>query len=153
MSEFDQLQKLKAEQNAKQHLALFEHTQNGLLIWRAYLEYRKIGAPVPEAILKKLDSYANRLLSENMDLLDALDLRFNYKGGSGPRDDLRKKEHAGRVVEQVATYRQATGATLAEAFRHVAEKRNAIPGITTSPGAIKKLWYDWQKRKRIPLDD
>lgn len=143
MSELDeQLKAGIANYNAQRHLALFVKTGNGLLIWRAYQEYRKAGVPVPENILKKLDQFAERLLDGDGDLLDALDLGFNKKGGQGPRLDLQAKQRGRDIVEFVRYEQMRTDCTLKEAYRLAAEK------FCTTPGAIEKLCKDWPKRSR-----
>jgi len=56
------LKAMAVRHNADRHLRLYLREKNGLLIFRAYLEYRRAGLEVPENILRKFDEWAAALL-------------------------------------------------------------------------------------------
>lgn len=131
-----------ARHNANRHLALYRKTGNGLLIWQAYREFRQQGLTVPEEILRKLDQYAARLLDGEVDLLTALDLKFNRKGGAGPRKDLQHKQRRRDIVESVHQLHHLSGKTLAEAYKLTARR------FHTTSGRVEDLWHNWPKKSR-----
>lgn len=86
-------------QAADDHLSLYDVTGNGLLIWKAYAEYRQFGMPVPEAILAKLDEYGERLQTakDANAVAKALDLQTG-KGGPQRETVLQGQERSRDIV-------------------------------------------------------
>jgi hypothetical protein len=114
----DDIRKDIADLKANRHLALYLKHGNGLLIWRAYIEYRKLELPIPENILNHLDLFANRLLSARgqSEIAAAVEMTTTKKTGRGGgpqgRSLLTGQEHSRDIVEAFHIRRQVNNDAL-----------------------------------------
>lgn len=136
-----------ARREANRHLALYLRTGNGLLIWKAYREYRQHGLPVPENILAKLDQFADRLLRARGQKQIALALELTSSGGGSKGLALLVgQERARDIVEHLHLARQINQ----ERDKPVLEK---VPELETaqrfriSQGNVAKRYSEWMKGK------
>ncbi len=77
--------KLLADESAADDYALYEKTKDGALIWKIYRLYRKLGLPVPDYILDKLDGYAEGIVAGE-DALTTLELKGRRHRAENERD-------------------------------------------------------------------
>ena len=131
-----------AAHHAANHISLYLRELNGLLIWRAYREYRARGVPVPENILEKFDQWGARLeaVANQRQACEALELNVGtgyVKSGAGTL--LNDKERIRAIVSAAdqMIQRKRPRITKEEAYRRVA----AEFGVT--PGAVKKAYQRW----------
>lgn len=127
---------------ANNHLRLYPRERIGLLVWRAYSEYRHAGLPVPEDILTKLDQWAQRLESaHNAEAVaQAIDMGSRGYGGSAVKH-LNKVEATRHIVSEVAQLLNLRRGRISneEVFRQVARRHGK------SSGNVKKMWQRWIK--------
>lgn len=136
-----------AQVNAKRHLALYDKERNGLLIWKAYMEYRRCGVPVPESLLKRFDQFAEKLLSTSGPQEIAAALEMTGKGG-GPQgaSALKGKENSRDIVEKFHIERE-------ENSRRSPERKRTIKAIAEEVGKafgipgdeVKTRYSQWLK--------
>lgn len=77
--------KLLADESAADDYALYQKTKDGALIWKIYRLYRKLGLPVPDYVLDKLDSYAEGIVAGE-DALATLELKGRRFRAENERD-------------------------------------------------------------------
>lgn len=129
--------------NANRHIALYLKTGDGLLIWRAYQEFRKNGFPVPEKILKKFDDFASALSNASgaQGIADAVEMAVSGGGSSGWRRT-EKKERQRDIVEFVRDERKYTKKCPSSIEKEAAKR------FDTTPGAVKKLYSEWMRESK-----
>jgi hypothetical protein len=133
---------------AANHLRLYERLGNGLLIWRAFVEYRKRGLPIPEQILKVFDRYAAGLEHASGPVEIARTFELSAKGGGASGAAALKR--MGREQEI---------ATRVQFFLHVKVPRPPLAWpapsqayalvaaqFGCSPNAVQKAWERWKSR-------
>jgi len=144
---------LVAELKAGRHLSLYIKTGNGLHIWQAYKEFRRLGLPVPEVILKKFDEYASGVLSADKpdEALKALDLGKNKGGGPWKKKQRLASENQKYIVDRVVALKHAY-----DDLKDV-DVFNKISSETGIPcKKIKKIYYEWlraAKKRQITAED
>jgi len=142
-----------ARRNADRHLALYLRTRNGLLIWKAYMEYRQHGLPVPENILLWLDKVAGQLLVARGQEQIVAALEMTGSGG-GPQAAslLRGQENARNIVEQ---FRDARDASVKKrAIHDIAHEVGQNFGITAEN--VKSRYSQWKSatpKQPAPADN
>ena len=122
------------KEEADRHLALYQETNDGLLVWRASIEYRHAGLPVPEVILRKLDQFADGLTRARSadDVARALEMKQD-KGGAAGVTRTRASERQRDIVRHVAILIKAWEKSEAgpmkatEAFKRAAAKFGTTP--------------------------
>lgn len=131
-----------AEFQAMQHVRLYWREQVGLLVWRAYREYRARGEPVPEFILAKFDQWAARLedASGEAAVSAAIEMSGARRGPQGAAL-LSKVERQRRIVSDVALL-TSHGVSQTKAQRRVAKAK----GLTL--GAVKMACSRWEAKTR-----
>jgi hypothetical protein len=139
--------------NAGRHLALYLREPNGLLIWRAFSEYRRAKLPVPENILAKLDQFANRLerASGTAEIAKAIEMH-RAGGGSGGAAHAARLASRRDIAEAVEAAFEAGNwngkkRTYAECYRIVGAERGE------EPARIKAVHIEWTKDRRpLPMN-
>lgn len=128
-----------ARHAAGNHATLYPRERNGLLIWRAFAEYRAAGLPVPEPILRKFDEWASRLerASGADDVARAIDMTGPGGGPQGAAH-LAKIERARAIVSAVQAL-TARNVSPAAAHARVARER----GMTAA--AVRMTCNRWSK--------
>jgi hypothetical protein len=139
-----------ARHNANRHLALYLKTGDGLLIWRAYQEFRNLGLAVPEEILKKLDQFAEGLskASGAKGIAEAMEMAVS-RGGSAGFKRTTATEAQRNVVEYVRDAREAreyakNKKSMETIYKEAAER------FKTTPNRVKTLYSKWRKDKTKP---
>jgi hypothetical protein len=145
---FESFRRWHADFEAGSHLKLYKLTRNGLHIWRAYLVYRQYGFSVPEAILKKIDSYASGLCRctppgdktpPEKRIAEILEMR-TYRGGIPAAARLSKVEQRLQKILAVRAFNTAYPQEgITKAYKVAAEQ------FGVSWPAIKTLYRDWVK--------
>ena len=130
--------------NADRHLALYLREKNGLLIFRAYLEYRRAGLAVPENILRKFDQWASALLPDvsarrgaSGDTEVAAAIESETRGSHTSLQRLASAESGRDVVEHLVHAEEAAeavGRSKTDALNAVAAQR----GIRAATLKVKK---------------
>lgn len=109
--------KFLANESAAADFELYQKTNDGALIWKIYRLYRKLGLPVPDYVLDKLDTYADGIVAGD-DALTTLELKGRRFRAENERDIVlmyhvlrgyhapmeaakRTAERFGKSVEQV----------------------------------------------------
>jgi hypothetical protein len=131
---------LKAEAaniNARRHIELYKRERDGLLIWRAYAEIRKLGLEVPEAILRKFDAWGAALVAaaDDHDVALAIEMTKGKKGSQRAR--LIGAERRRDIVELYAAY-TLNGHRRAKDARALVARR-----FGTSPGNVAHIVTEW----------
>lgn len=139
----DEVDLFFAKHAAARHLALYVETGDGLLIWRAYAEYRKAGARVPENILAKFDQFERRLAKATgaNAVAKALEMAVAKGGAAGAARTVRA-EKIRDIVERVSMLithgpkrsKNDIYAEVAKTFGYGAE-------------SVKKLWLSAVKKR------
>lgn len=135
----------EAERAAAMHMGRYPHTRNGLLIWRAYLEFRSRGLSPPDWILTKFDQWAKDLEQSEgaSDVAAAIEM-YSSKGGPGAAARLRQSEDGWRIANQVhrLTRRGGGNMTDMDAFRTI----GSIEGMKA--GTVKQTYLRWFPKKQ-----
>ena len=126
--------------NARRHLALYMRERNGLLIWKAFAEYRRAGLPVPENILCKLDKWAQALQGAWTDKEVAAAIEAGTIKRQAAKVRLRACEHNRDVMEQLTIREEELAQKPTVAARAVAEDMNL------NVGHVKVIKSRWHKR-------
>ncbi len=137
------VEEMNARHAAWNHAALYPRERNGLLVWRAFAEYRAAGLPVPEAILLKFDEWAARLerVSGAEEVARAVEMTGPGDGRSGGPQGaahLAKVERARAIVSAVEAL-TARNVSRAAAHARVARER----GMTTA--AVRMTCARWSR--------
>lgn len=136
----DNTKQFLADESAADDYALYKKTANGVLIWKIYRMYRKLGLPVPDYILDKLDSYADGIMAGG-DALVSLELKKpNAKGGSQGLKANTKQEHERDIVLMCHVLRQYHTPT--KATKMTAEH------FSTSDQVVKSAYSKWNKKAK-----
>jgi len=139
-----------AQYNAQRHWALYRKTKDGLLVWRMYQEFRKAGVPVPEAIMRKLDQFAERLASAGSadEVAEALQMK-QKRGGAAGATKTRGAERSRDIVEAVLNAIRFGGKNPTKAYAEIAER------FGTTNKYVKNLYTRWMRasNKRNLLQD
>lgn len=91
--------------NAARHLALYRRHSNGLLVWRAFQEYRGAGLPVPEEILGIFDKWAAAVQAADGEVEVAKAIQAETIGPYTARKRLRRLQRKRDLLERYVTYR------------------------------------------------
>jgi len=136
-TELDELSASLVRYSARRHLALYVRTRDGLLIWKAFSEYRKAGLPVPENILAKLDEFAQSLVAARGDseIATALEMSTGAKGSQRIR--LKQAERNRDVAEEYRIRVFELKQRPADAIKAVAANSNL------SNGNVKRIVSEW----------
>lgn len=133
----DNTKQFFADETAADDYALYKKTGNGVLIWKIYRMYRKLGLPVPDYVLDKLDTYADGVMAGG-DVLVSLELKKpNAKGGSQGATANTKQEHERDIVLMCHVLRQY----------HTPTKANKMTAehFGTSEQVVKSAYSKWTK--------
>jgi hypothetical protein len=147
--EKDKLDAFFTRYNAGRELAMYEREKDGRFVWRAYLEYRRSGQPVPENILAILDQWAGAVLGARSvtDIPVALELS---KGKKGDQHKLHWQANRRRdIVEDWFLRRFEMGLGPAAANRATAAQFG-IPADTVKQKVF--LWQLKNKPRQSPAD-
>jgi hypothetical protein len=131
---------------AAEHLALYKRDRNGLLVWRAYREFRSEGLPVPEVILAKLDQWAAQLESASgaPQVANAIEMSGS-RGGPQAAARLFDLERQRRVVKEVA-FRlklKRPGQKMTEIYEAAARELRILSWRT-----VQKTYTEWLRKSR-----
>jgi hypothetical protein len=124
---------------------LYLRERNGLLVWRAFAEYRKAGLPVPDNIMAKLDEWANALESAWTEQAVAAAIEMRNIGSKTARLRLRAAERKRDVVEQLTIREAELGQDPTPAAEAVAADMNLTIGNVK---VIKSRWHN----KRVKVE-
>jgi hypothetical protein len=135
------------KRNADRHLALYLKTGDGLLIWRAYQEYRKAGLPIPENLLKKFDEFALRL--ERAGSAKEVATAFEMGSRSGPAGATLTKgrERQRDIVEYVRDMLENDQAREVRVWTDKGIYQEAAKRFDTSWGYVKKTYLAWMREE------
>lgn len=143
------------EESAARHMALYEVSGQGLLIWKAYAEYRQWQLPVPEKILAKLDEFGSNLQSAEdlAGVAKALELSGGGKGGPQRATLLRGLERSRDIVEAFRDQRIANRRLPKENQRAVKELAQRVGDrFGISADEVQSRYSQW-KRRHAENDD
>ena len=143
----DNTKQLLADETAADDYALYKKTGNGVLIWKIYRMYRKLGLPVPDYILDKLDTYADGVMAGG-DTLVALELKkAGAKGGSQGATLNESQERERDVVLMCHVLRGRHKAM--RAYEMTAEH------FGTSVASVKNTYSRWTAggKRKVKADD
>ena len=133
----DKTKQFLADESAADDYALYKKTRNGVLIWKIYRLHRKLGLPVPDYVLDKLDSYADGLMAGG-DALISLELKKpNAKGGRQGLSANTEQEHERDIVLMCHVLRQYHTPTKAT--------KMTADHFGTSEQVIKNTYSKWTK--------
>lgn len=146
-----------ASHNAARHRALYEKKKDGLLLWKAYQEFRRCQIGIPDWLLKEFDGIAKRLESASTakSVAEALQMATRGGGMAGAKRT-RSTEYQRDIVEQVMGLLNAfsedepNGAvpkkmTRADAYRRVAASTGC------SVANVRKYYQDWDRATKVAL--
>lgn len=138
------LREHRAQHEAGNDWALYLREPNGLLVWHAFLAFRRRGVPVHETILARLEHYARSVLAAPDNaaaVLRALELQ--PRGKVPAHAHLRNTQRTRLVVSQVHALvnHPSIKISQAEAFRRVASRH---AGMT--PDQVKAMWKRWHRK-------
>ena len=142
--ELKSLERFFTNHNARRHLLLYLRERNGLLIWKAFAEYRSAGLPVPDNILAKFDEGATALLCASSDAEIARAIEAGTVGRKTAKLRLRVAEKGFVVMEQMTVLEKELGKRPMDAARAVADQYNL------SPEYVKVIKHRWTKREKPP---
>jgi hypothetical protein len=91
--------------NASRHLALHCKEPNGLLVWRAFQEYRAAGLPVPEELLVIFDRWATAVATAKNEGEVAKAIEAGTIGRKTALQRLRSHQLERDVLERFVLYR------------------------------------------------
>ena len=123
--------------NAGRHIALYRRERNGLLIWRAFAEYRRAGLPVPDNIMAKLDEWAVALEGAWNDTQVANAIEMGTVKAKPAKVRLRGAEKARNILEQLTIREDELGQKPNAAARATAADFNLKFGNVKT---IKSRW-------------
>ena len=134
----------QAEYAAGNHLLLYLRERNGLLVWRAYAEYRAAGVAVPENILAKLDQWASWLESASGAAEVARAIEMAPKSGPFGAKHLLAVERRRAIASDVEHLRTHPNyrASLAKIYARIAHERR------TTAGNVKRIHAEWMHPAR-----
>lgn len=134
------LSEFNADHGGLNHLLLYKRERNGLLIWRAFREYRSEGLPVPEVVLAKFDAWGERLerASGIKEIAAAIEMT-GPKGGPKGAKHINAVEGQRRVVSAVALLVKL-GMPLGDAYKRVAKERRK------TVGAVRLAYMRWIRK-------
>jgi len=131
------------QHNANRHLALYTKTNDGLLIWKAYQEFRKNNLAIPEEILKVLDEFALNLniASGNKEIANAINMSVSKGGCAGWKRTLAKEKQRD-IIEFIHLGRK-------NKRNPVTTNKDAAKRFNTTVGYVKKLYSEWVKESKF----
>ena len=143
---FDDWQRFTALREGARHWELHRRKPNGAHVFAAFLECRRAGVEVPEAVMRQLDAYAEALLEASGTDAIAAAIQMTGTGGAAGATKARELEAARDVVEYVAHrlppalggMREGSAETLAAAIGAAAHH------FGRTEGAVKALWNRWR---------
>ena len=111
------------ETEARALIDMYRRTRNGWFFWKGYLEYRRLGQPVPEALMKKLDQIAQRLIEAEgrPQIAMAVEMSANRQGPQGKALAQRTMDTR-EIVQQVHDLLSRRRLSKDAAVDHVAKK-------------------------------
>ena len=137
----------RARWTARNHLSLYAREKNGLLIWRAYREFRQRGLPVPEVILGHLDQWAEALekCSGPREISIAIEMSRSSGGGAQGAAQLAMLAETRRLVSRIAQLANGSPGCMTE--------KKAIERIASENGiavkALEKRFYAWKRKTKM----
>lgn len=128
---------------ASQHLRLYEREPVGLLVWRAFGEYRARGEPVPEIILAKFDKWASRLerASGAKGVAAAIEMTGEDGGPQGAAY-LAAVERQRRIVSAVELLKRHNVRPMAAQRRVAAEHGLPLGAVKSACSRWRTKWAD-----------
>jgi hypothetical protein len=120
----------EASTAALRHMERFPRTGNGLLIWRAYMEFRRRGVEVPEWIFAKFDDWAYRLESASgaRAIAEAIGMSMAKGGASGAAELSRTDEswRSARRVKELCAGGKSVNAASRQVASELGKKHNTV---------------------------
>lgn len=136
-----------AERAAYDHLTLYFRERVGLLVWRAYREYRRRGLAIPEVVLAAFDGWAVRLetASGHREIAEAIEMTDGGSGAQGAAY-LGRLERPREIASDVALYLRmwGKGKPIREAYAWTAKRHK------TTESNVKQIYLRWVKKDRLP---
>ena len=131
-------------ETAKDDYALYKKTGNGMLIWKIYRLHRKLGLPVPDYVLDKLDAYADGVI-DGGDVLVSLELKKpNSKGGPTNTKLLKGQENERNIVLFCHSLRERYSEALA--YEMTAKR------FSKKVGYVEKTYSKWMVGAKSEAD-
>ena len=91
---FDDWQRFTALREGARHWELHRRKPNGAHVFAAFLECRRAGVEVPEAVMRQLDAYAEALLEASGTDAIAAAIQMTGTGGAADREREVERLHA-----------------------------------------------------------
>lgn len=134
----DRMRRDLAGYNAHRHMALYRREPVGLLVWKAFLEYRQAGQPVPEIVLSIIEAWAEKMVRAKDDHQLAAAMESGTVRSKTAHQRMLAAERNRDVMEHLSIREHELGQSSTVATREVA----AQFGMTI--GSVKTLKSRWR---------